>query len=115
MEEYEVGVDALKKERTALREELRKTKEKLGAMETVIKTMPATTGDVLDEESPAYKHRMDALTKQASADSFANYLSICIQCPYPVLIAIQLSLKDRNVGAEGVKRKSEGVPCRIAT
>ena len=67
MEEYELGVDALKKERSTLREELRKTKEKLIMMESVIKTMRAGGGGGEGEnieDSPAYKHRMETLAKQ---------------------------------------------------
>ena len=71
MEEYELGVEALKKERPTLREELRKTKEKLIMMESVIKTMRAGGGGgggggegESMEDSPAYKHRMETLAKQ---------------------------------------------------
>ena len=71
MEEYELGVDALKKERSTLREELRKTKEKLIMMESVIKTMRAGGGGgggggegESMEDSSAYKHRMETLAKQ---------------------------------------------------
>ena len=70
MEEYELGVEALKKERSTLREELRKTKEKLIMMESVIKTMRAggggggaNKGESM-EDTPAYKHRMETLAKQ---------------------------------------------------
>ena len=67
MEEYELGVEALKKERSTLREELRKTKEKLIMMESVIKTMRAGgsggEGESM-EDSPAYKHRVETLAKQ---------------------------------------------------
>ena len=68
MEEYELGVEALKKERSTLREELRKTKEKLIMMESVIKTVRAggsgggEGGSI--EDSPAYKHRMETQAKQ---------------------------------------------------
>ena len=69
MEEYELGVEALKKERSTLREELRKTKEKLIMMESVIKTMRAGGGGGDNEgesmeDTPAYKHRMETLAKQ---------------------------------------------------
>ena len=69
MEEYELGVEALKKERSTLREELRKTKEKLIMMESVIKTVTAGGGSGGGdggsiEDSPAYKHRMETLAKQ---------------------------------------------------
>ena len=72
MEEYELGVEALKKERSTLREELRKTKEKLIMMESVIKTMRAGGGGGADEgesmeDTPAYKHRMETLAKQVRA------------------------------------------------
>ena len=71
MEEYELGVEVLKKERKTLREELRKTKEKLIMMESVIRTMRSSEGGNIDnagsiEDSPAYKHRMEALAKQVS-------------------------------------------------
>ena len=67
MEEYELGVEALKKERSTLREELRRAKEKLVMMESVIKTVRATGGGGEGEsveDSPAYKHRMETLAKQ---------------------------------------------------
>ena len=66
MEEYELGVEALKKERSTLREELRKAKEKLVMMESVIKTVRASGGGEGEsvEDSPAYKHRMETLAKQ---------------------------------------------------
>ena len=73
MEEYELGVEALKKERSTLREELRKTKEKLIMMESVIKTMRAGGGGggadegESMEDTPAYKHRMETLAKQVRA------------------------------------------------
>ena len=64
MEEYELGVEALKKERSTLREELRRAKEKLVMMESVIKTVRAAGEGESVEDSPAYKHRMETLAKQ---------------------------------------------------
>ena len=77
MEEYELGVEALKKERSTLREELRKAKEKLVMMESVIKTVRATGGGgggegESVEDSPAYKHRMETLAKQVQPILFTK-------------------------------------------
>ena len=68
MEEYELGVEALKKERSTLREELRRAKEKLVMMESVIKTVRAAGEGESVEDSPAYKHRMETLAKQVQGD-----------------------------------------------
>ena len=72
MEEYELGVEALKKERSTLREELRRAKEKLVMMESVIKTVRAAGEGESVEDSHAYKHRMETLAKQVQPIIFTK-------------------------------------------
>ena len=85
MEEYELGVEALKKERSTLREELRRAKEKLVMMESVIKTVRATGGGGGEgesvEDSPAYKHRMETLAKQVQPIIFTKRSILYVVAP----------------------------------
>ena len=68
VEEYELNLENLRKERAMLRDELQQAREKVHSLESVVKTMGGyhhnhgTTAT--DENNPAFTHQMDILSKQ---------------------------------------------------
>ncbi len=58
MEECELNLENVKRERDILSQELQTAKEKIHSLESVVNTIGS------DESSPAYNHQVQSLTKQ---------------------------------------------------
>lgn len=64
MEECELNLENVKRERDILSQELQTAKEKIHSLESVVNTIGS------DESSPAYNHQVQSLTKQVIKSHF---------------------------------------------